>query len=211
MRFFRFLTLAALISPLPISASVAIAINADRLETSSGAAMPTTGLVALVVSTNGSFSPIAAGSTIAAGDFLNAGQTNEVLKTWSLGAASGTAGAFYDSTGALTLPANLQNSGDSVGLYWFPTLTTASDVASSGTTYGDYLGPGSTGSSAWVLPAESAQSTLDMYTTNGVFNTGTLSASTGLANLTVGAVPEPGKSFLLCVGLLGMLLRRRRA
>ena len=209
---------AVIVMACTAKASVTIAVNADLLQTATaGTAAPTSGLVMLVAdtsTTSGSFnsSSIQAGTSLAVGANI---MTNDViLKEWSIGGSSGTAGAFYDTTNALSTSG--LSTGNPLALLWFPTLTTSSSTATASAPYGIYTGPGNNGSgdtsAAWSVPAAGSTVTLDMYTANAAFGpyNGPLAASAGVASLTVSGAPEPSRAILAALGMGARLLRRRR-
>jgi MYXO-CTERM domain-containing protein len=213
----KFTVFAAVIAmACTAKATVTFNINADLLQTATaGTAAPTSGLVMLVAntSTTGSFgsTSVQAGAPLGVGANI---MTNDViLKEWSIGGSSGTAGAFYDTTGALSTSLT---TGNPLALLWFPTLTTSSSTATASAPYGIYTGPGNNGtgdtSAAWSVPAAGSTVTLDMYTSNAAFGpyNSPLANSAGVASLTVSGAPEPSRAILAALGMGALLLRRRR-
>jgi hypothetical protein len=195
-----------------VEASVTLNMTGDKLQTATaGTAAPISGLVILVANTSttsGSFgatsiqtgAPLTLGGAIIPGDVI--------LKEWTVGGASGTAGAFYDTTGAISLAGAGIAAGNPLALLWFPTLTTGATSAPAGTAYGIYTGPGTNGSAAWTVPADGSTVALTFATTNGVFTVGTAPSSAGVASLTV--APEPSRMILAAIGVGLISLRRRR-
>jgi hypothetical protein len=201
---------------LSANASVSFQIDGDLLKDSSGVAIPQNSLFLLVSSVNSAnFDAIVAGSSTSVGSLLNTDDRiiargdlsafgeNGVLNTSVLG-------TILDST---TAGANAGwNPGDPLALLWFPTLTTASGTIATGTTYGLYTNAVAVdGSDPWITPADGVSNhRLYFYNqSGGSLKTGTNSAASGNASLTVGAVPEPNRAVLGMLGLIGLALRRR--
>jgi len=195
-------------------ATVTFNLQGDLLQTATlGTAAPTSGLVMLVANTtnttNGPFGSTAIqnGASLAVGANVIPGDV--ILKEWTVGGASATPGAFYDTTSALTLGSGWAT-GNPLALLWFPTLTTGASTAVTGTAYGAYTGPGSTGSAAWTTPANGSTVSLDLNTTNAAISPGNLSPATGVASLSVIGAPEPSRAILAALGFGLIALRRRR-
>lgn len=197
-------------------AAITFNIFSDLLKTQGGVAASQNGLVMLVADTSndGFISAIQNGSSLALNGAIDGLSGDDfVLARWAIGGSSGTDGAFYDTTNELTFPGSVSgwSSGDPLALLWFPTLTTASTLASTGDTYGLYSGPGSTGSAAWITPSDGATVGLKFLMTDAAVDAGNLSPSLGDASLTVVAgVPEPSRSLLALLGFGVLALRRRR-
>lgn len=204
--------------------TVTFDLAANRLRsTTSTTNFPTTGLILLVASTtNTTFgTTIAGGTNLAVGSFLD-GTTgdDQILARFNL-SSSGVPGVFASNPSVSTggTFANLDG-GDRIALYWFPTLTTGSNVVPNGaTSYGTYqLGntAPTDGSAAWTMPAATTNNyklyflTTDADTTYS--NAGTHSAIEATANLLTTPVPEPSSYAFGGIGLvaLGWMMRHRR-
>jgi hypothetical protein len=183
-----------------------VTIDAEVLKDSFGAAMPVSGLVILTAGTSGNFFGPTPTSFIS-GDEI-------VLKKWDLTGGFATAGMLQETTGDLTL-SGAWNAGDPLRLYWYPTLTLAAAVPEAGTKYGTYRdGVGIDGGAAWITGGPSDTISLKFFTADAtVLNAGgSNAANSGVANLTVGSVPEPGTVVLSLVALVAMTgIQRRRA
>ena len=193
-------------------ASVTLNLEGDLLQTATaGTAAPVSGIVMLVANTSttsGSFgnTNIQSGASLTVGGSIMPGDV--ILKEWTIGGSSGTAGAFYDTTGSLSLGTSGWATGNPLALLWFPTLTAGTATAPASAAYGVYTGPGSSGSAAWTTPADGSTVSLNFVTTNAAFGGGTLNPSLGVASLTV--TPEPSRTLLAALGFGLMFLRRRR-
>lgn len=209
------LVLASLLLGQSAYASITINVSADALKNANGSALiPTNALVILVADTgNDGFGAIQAGASLNVNGAIDGNLGDDlVLARWEAGAGSSEPGAFYDSTGQIAFPGSTTgwSVGDGLALIWFPDLTSGSTTANAGTTYGIYSGPGSSGSSPWTTPGDGSTIGLTMYTTDGVFNSGTLPSSTGNASMSVAGVPEPSRALLGMIGVGVLALRRRR-
>lgn len=103
------------------------------------------------------------------------------------------------------------NSGDKLGVYWFPGRTTASNtLPSSNFEIGGFhrtaANTPSGGSSGLVMPADNADVTM-AYFDNNITGGNSGIASTEFQAIT--AVPEPSALMLIGTGLFIMILRRR--
>jgi hypothetical protein len=202
---------------LTANATVSFLIDGDLLKNSSGVAIPQNSLYLLVSSLNSSdFSAITDGSSTAVGSLLNS--DDRIIARGNL-TAFGENGVLNTSVTGLTLDSTVGganagwNPGDPLALLWFPTLTTASATIGANTTYGLYSNLAAIdGSSSWVTPADATSNyKLFFYNQSGVsLFTGSNSAASGNASLTVVGVPEPSRSLLGLIGLGVMALRRRR-
>ena len=158
--------------------AVTITLDAEVLKNADGSAMPTSGLVILVASTNGvTFGGPTTNSLISGADLE--------LFRWDLSAFASN-GVLSGITTDLPLTGTWQ-SGDPLQLYWFPTLTISSTNHGGLTPYGQYRSAGgSDGSDPWVTPAlNSATISLKFFTADAVFlNAGGANpAAAGNANL----------------------------
>lgn len=116
------------------------------------------------------------------------------------------------STGGIWQP------GQSLALFWIPTLTISSNTINVGTFYGSYetgdtdIGPGED----WITPSvDSFAYELFFYTSDGLTlgpGSNPHPASDGNASKEVQAVPEPSTGILLTVSVLALFgFRRRRS
>jgi len=158
--------------------AVTITLDAEVLKNADGSAMPTSGLVILVASTNGvTFGGPTTNSLISGADLE--------LFRWDLSAFASN-GVLSGITADLPLTGTWQ-SGDPLQLYWFPTLTISSTNHGGLTPYGQYRSAvGSDGSDPWVTPAlNSATISLKFYSADAVFLNagGSNPADAGRANL----------------------------
>ena len=195
-------------------ASISFLIQGDLLKDSAGNAMAQSGLVLFVSSTaDAIFDGITAGSATSIGSSLNVGDDRVVFKTDL--SSFGTNGVLDLTTGALNLSSVTGwNTGDPLGLLWFPTLTAASTTIPAGTQYGFYTNANAVdGTQAWVTPTDPTNNyRLGFFTKDGVeLSPGSgaaNSASAGNASLTV--APEPSRSMLGLIGFGMLALRRHR-
>ena len=178
------------LAALPVAntfATVTINPSGDTLRTAGGLPMPTSGLVILVATTNGTTfgGPTATLFASGPGDF-------EVTR-WNL-SASGIEGQFGDTTGARPLSGGLA-AGQALALYWFPTLTNGASAPGAGTTYGFYRDPvanGSPGTGAdnsdpWFVPSDGNDVSISFNTLST--GNGTVANSVGFASYTVNRPP----------------------
>jgi len=208
-----------------------ISLQLDLLQTSTGAAMPTSGLVILVAGSNGA-SPglIDAGSSLAN---LN-GSTGQDVETQGVGLSTSTGTDLIVWAGNLvqngvngllatsfTLSLGNYNGltlapGETLTAYWFPTLTTSSTSVAAGTSYGDFTATSPAAGSSWIVPADGSSAyELNVFTTNSAYlptgpDTGTTPANELEAQWTV--VPEPADYALWCgeAALAWAVWRRRK-
>jgi len=194
--------------------TVTINLLADYLQTSGSAPVSDGMLVQLVGDTTSTFGAPTASS-------FTGTDSNEIV-LWSgvvEAGQIGQAGSFSDQV-SLTLGAlgAAENTGDYLMLRWYPTLSLSASAPGAGTKYGQFDNNGLTtpdaasGSDiAWQMPATaSSPYALNYY---NVTEGGDEANSAGVANLTVGAVPEP-TTFSFVAGALALSAlvcgRRRR-
>jgi len=218
-----------------LGATESISLQLDLLQTSTGAAMPTTGLVILVAGSGGS-SPglIEAGSSLANVSGSPSAAESEAVETQGVGLSTSTGTDLIVWAGNLVLNATnglLETSftltlgtyngltlapGETLTAYWFPTLTTSSTSVAVGTSYGDFTATSPAAGSSWIVPADGSSAyELNVFTTNSAYlptgpDTGTTPANELEAEWTV--VPEPADYALWCGGaaLAWAVWRRRR-
>jgi hypothetical protein len=190
--------LAFLFLPVANFGAVTFDLGAERLKNADGSAMPSSGLVILGASTLDSIFTAPTADQFFSGDDFE-------LDRWDLTALGGGGGlgdgTFSGTTGPLTLSGNW-TPGDSVQLYWFPTLTLASSSPGAGTPYGIYRhDTGLDGSEPWFTPADGLGRTL-LFLTDDATVPGSNPALAGNASLTV--IPEPGH-YAMALGLACMV------
>ncbi|MDB6057001.1 MAG: large protein [Verrucomicrobiales bacterium] len=159
--------------------ALSISIDANLLKDANGNAMPTTGLVMLVASTNDATFNGPTPLNFVSGDDV-------IIAKWDLSSANGggfdTAGvlsAFVNTTVAISSTSPLR-------LYWYPTLNFNSTAPGQNTPYGTYTDAvGVDGSAKWFGDTPSATITLRFLTTDantGFDNAGSNPPATGIAN-----------------------------
>jgi len=203
-------SILALITAQGHADTVTITLEAAQLQTSGSAAIPNGALIELLGDTSTTFGAPTASS------FTGTDPNEAVL--WSGTANSttlGIAGSFRDAI-TITLDASgtaqgsLQSYvGADLLLRWYPTLTASSSTPGSGTTYGQFSTTAVENSSniAWVVPSSGAYN-LNFVTSN---EGGSEPSSAGVANLVIGAIPEPGTLSLMAGAFaLGVSVLRRR-
>lgn len=101
--------------------------------------------------------------------------------------------------------------GQQLAIYWIPSLNFGDTNVGLGVAYGMYTdGTGINGSAPWVTPSDGSTANPMLFSTTGLFGTGTVAVSTGYSSFTT-VVPEPS-TFALLGGLaaLGFAGWRRR-
>jgi len=192
-------------------ATITLELDAGHLYTSAGTGisdyLPSTALLQLIVSDNGTF------ATPSAGSFVGGDTANEVVLEnlqFSYAATDET-----DQTFSFTLPGGFTQ-GDSLLLRWWPTITLSGTNPSAtpvgGSTYGQGIDT-SDGGLAWTLPADGTSDTglQGLFFLTGSSG-GSLTEAAGEASHMVAAVPEPA-TFSLMAGALAIgafAMRRRR-
>lgn len=156
------------------------------------------GVLALVASTAGAdsiFTQHIAGSSLTANSFL--GGDDLVLATFT--SFGDGFFSFSDSLSYESFSSQL-NAGDSLALYWFPTLS-AGDTILHGTSYGMFT------EISWAMPADGGTVTYSFTTESAG---GALPDSAGFATLT--AVPEPATTVAFLGAAAGafVIYRRKR-
>lgn len=193
--------------------NVTFDIQADLLKTSTGAAMPTTGICLLVASTsNAAFGTINAGASLTVGSFLDGGD-DQILFKMDL-STNATPGSFVGAPSILTqnFSANLDGN-DPLVLYWFPTLSMASNtIPNTATQYGSFRTTTTQdGGQSWVMPGATTSGYRLYFLTQdaAIYGPGSHLPAESRASFTT-AVPEPSTyAMLLLAGLGGVVLRRR--
>jgi hypothetical protein len=188
-------------------ASITINLDAERLKTSGGSSMPVDGLVILVASTADSTFNGPSPTAFVTGDDHLVGKFD--LSAWQ------SPGVF--TLGLKTSLSGDWAAGDSLMMYWFPTLTIGSTAPGLGTSYGQYGYYGNatgTYGPQWVTPSDGGTVGLKFFTTDASFlkpGGGPVDASAGLASLSVTAVPEPATCGMIAamVCLAGAVVSKR--
>jgi hypothetical protein len=156
-------------------------VYANKLKTANGQPLPTTGLVLLVASTNGTVFGGPTAGAFTSGDDI-------VLARWDMSTAL-SSGEFLNSANNLAFFGSW-NAGDPLALYWFPTMTLASVGPTNGAPYGFYRDPvGVDGSFPWVTPSAGSTINLDFLTAEAGSSVNL--AVAGNASLVVGAISCP--------------------
>ena len=202
----------ALVSAHSQADTVTINVAGGQLLTSGSTAVPNNMLIQLLGDTTSTFGAPTAGS------FTGTDPNEVVLWSGTVSSVnSGFAGGFSSKV-VLTLGAlgAAENTGSYLMLRWYPTLSVSASTPGGGTTYGQFDNSGNTTPDAasgsdidWQVPATSGNA----YTLNylSVSEGGDEPNSAGVANLTVGAVPEPTTfSFVAGALALSALVARRR-
>jgi len=190
------------------NASVTLTLEGGVLRSSSGTPVNDGGLIILVASTaDSAFSSSFNGNnSTSVGTFLTA--DDQIVASFSVSsvAADGLQGGYAYSLSGLTYSGAL-NAGDSLQLYWFPTLTTSSSTFGVGTSYGEYRTDATLNGSGsgWFLPSDGSTVALNFFTTSGG---GSVADSFGNASLTT--VPEPATTVALLGGAAGLFVMYRR-
>ena len=168
-----------------ISNAVTVNLTALYLRTANGDLMPTNGLVVLVASTNdSSFSGPTPTSFVSDDDI--------VIASWDLSNTPIGDGVLQDEISNVTFADRPGwASGDSLAMYWFPTLTLTNSEPGNNTPYGFYTDPvGLDNSAPWITPSESSTLNLWFQTSDSPLG-GSNPASAGIASLTVGSANQP--------------------
>lgn len=213
----------------PLSAAITIQLQADMLKDAAGNPMPLTGLFLLVASINNTgLEGVTAGvstavSTTASNQPLFAGGDDYVIARGNL-TNYGVAGVLDfptlsvdpDSTTNAVDTFSLAGweNGDTLGLFWFPTLTLGSTVIPANTPFGSYTrNAAANGTSAWITPNDGASNyKLGFYTTDGAeLSPGPTAVNApNAARSSQTAVPEPSTLGMAALGIIGLMSRRRR-
>ncbi len=189
-------------------ATVTLDFLADRLRTADNTPIPQNALILIVADTsNNGFSQVSNGASLSINSLLGGGDDRIVgrfnLSVWATDGVFQTPPSIFDLDSVTGW-----NEGDGLALYWFPTLTLASDQAVAGTSYGAFTGPVGSSGESWVTPSNTSSSQYTFFTTTGSdLGPGAFPSSQGQALLTV--VPEGSPAVLALAGLLGLCLRRR--
>ena len=212
MKYLSIAALSSLLSVCSIEGAVTLDFQADQLRRADGTTpIGNSSLVIIVADTSrNGFSSLLSGGQLSVNGLL-AGTDDRVvgrfdLSLWGDGAAQtpfGTTFDFANYTG--------WDTGDPLAFYWFPDLTLSDLSLDTGDSYGRYLGPGSDGGN-WITPTDGQEGKfLFLTTAGGTLGPGTLASGLGTASSTVTAVPEPGKSVLLLIGMGMLLFARKRS
>lgn len=175
MRLLPSITFFGLLGLALCPASVTLNVSAATLQDANGQAMPTSGRVLLVVSTNDATIAEPTAQSFVSGD-------DQIIFSGNL-SSSGFAGVFSSSVQVLDLSGGV-SPGDPIALFWFPTLDANASSPGAGTPYGRYApssGEEQDGSAPWVLPGDGSLVSLNMVTQS---QGGSLPNSAGLASLT---------------------------
>lgn len=213
----------------PLSAAMTIQLQADLLSDSAGNPMPLSGLFLLVASINNTaFEGITAGaltavSTTAANQSLFAGGDDYVVARGDLNSGLFEPGTLNrvlsldpDNPGNNTDTFSLAGweTGDTLALFWFPTLTIGSVNIPAGTPFGSYTrATGVNATQPWTTPNDGISNyKLALYTTDGVtFSPGATAANSPAAGRSSQIVPVPEPSSMMLAGLgLALFAGRRR-
>jgi len=131
------------------SAAVSISVDAEKLQDGSGGAMPTSGILLLVVSTDDD-----AFSLPTVDEFIPASSDDVILASWDLSDGGGVAGLFSGLASSLSYE-TAYDEGDPLMLYWFPEATKSSTGPGAGASYGLFRDDsGILTGSVWELPSD---------------------------------------------------------
>ncbi|MEZ5276362.1 MAG: fibronectin type III domain-containing protein [Opitutaceae bacterium] len=189
----HFLTGLALGVSLALSitatAAISLSLDAEKLESGTGGAMPTSGLLLLVVSTEDDTF-----SLPTADEFVAGSSDDVILATWDLSDGGGVPGVFSGLASNLAYEVGF-DAGDPLMLYWFPASTKSSTGPGAGASYGLFRdGDGIMTGSVWELPADGTLLySLKFFTENAteVADGGHLPAYAGSAALPLGVALSP--------------------
>lgn len=208
------------------SATVTLDIQTASLRTSGGAIIPNDTTIILVSDTDGFSAAYLNGSglsqellglTLATGNTFGTG--GKILNVLGATDLSGSGDFGYNASqvfdlATLGLTGGAGTSGTDLALLWFPGLTgTGAQSLADGQSYGFYrsdsIDGDSGGSFSFNMPSDGfAESIYALDTSLGggiatsAFNAG--------GTVGVGAIPEPSRSMLACIGLIALIGRRRR-
>ncbi|RKX34396.1 MAG: hypothetical protein DRP71_07260 [Verrucomicrobia bacterium] len=131
------------------SAGISISVDAEKLQDGSGGAMPTTGILLLVVSTEDDDFVL---PTV--DEFIPASSDDLILASWDLSDGGGVAGIFSGLASNLSYESGYDE-GDPLMLYWFPNATKSSTGPGTGASYGLFRDDtGILTGSVWELPSD---------------------------------------------------------
>lgn len=222
-----FAALAALLASASIAAAdtVSFTILAGKISgPNPGTAINANAMLQLVdLGSDGVFNPISEGGWVGGDDtvitapFAPNGQNSDgwlSAGSFDLSDGAGVAGEI-NRIFSFLLGEDIQT-GDKVGIRWFPTLTANNDYASStpilGTPYGQFTRQAAPrhGGSLWQIPTGGALVSFDRYLTSDY--TATNPDALELGSATFAVIPEPATVALTLLGLgLACSTRRRRA
>lgn len=131
------------------SAGISISVDAEKLQDGSGGAMPTTGILLLVVSTEDDDFVL---PTV--DEFIPASSDDLILASWDLSDGGGVAGIFSGLAPNLSYESGYDE-GDPLMLYWFPDATKSSTGPGTGASYGLFRDDtGILTGNVWELPSD---------------------------------------------------------
>lgn len=202
-------------------ATVQLDIQTGVLRTSSGTIIPTNTTLILVSDTNG-FSSTGTLSQELLGVSLTAGTTfgngSKILSVIGASDLSGSGDIGYNANqvfdlAALGLTGGAGTTGTDLAILWFPGLTgTGAATLANGQSFGyyrsDVVDSGSGGTWTFNMPADSTSQSIYALDSN---LGGGIAPSTFNAAYTVSGVPEPSRILLAGLGLVGLVMRRRRS
>jgi MYXO-CTERM domain-containing protein len=202
-----FASLLALVCVRSHATTVTLNLEAAQLLTSGSITIPNGCLIQLLGDTSTTFGAPTSSS------FTGTDPNEVVLASFAMDSSTvGVAGDFKEPI-ILTLTGTgfPPDAESDLLLRWYPTLTTSSSTPGSGTSYGQFRTDSIENGSniAWVLPASGTKALNFVTISQG----GTEPNSAGVANLIIGAIPEPSTvSFAFAaLALLAPALRRRRS
>lgn len=169
-------------------ASVTLSVTADQLKNADGTAMPVSGLVMLVVSTEDANIANPTATNFVSDD-------DQVIFLGDL-SVNQLAGVLAQTVSITDLSGPI-SSGDPIALFWFPTLSEGANSPGAGVSYGRYdaaLGEEADGSAAWVVPSDGAFVNLLFITSDAITvpSGGSNPASSGIASFTIGGSSNGG-------------------
>ncbi len=195
------------------SAAVTIELGAGIIQSSTNTSVPVGAIGILVADINNAVAGMPTSSelvglTLTNNTVFGSGgyKIVGVFQAQDLSGTAGVQGGYggltsFDLTGGVA-------TGNQLGLFWFPTITTVGATVADGTSYGFYRSSTAAdgGTIGYTVPTDGAYSIYGYTTTLG----GSLAANTYSATMTATAVPEPSRFCLFGLALMGLIMRRRR-